>query len=192
MQIHGGIWAWFIRLLQSACPQQDSVVRIKGYTIWKRSIRHLSLSLSLFPLMVARYELPSLPLWKQPLVLCMLMVFMPFEYSLILNISNTVSHLLLLFTGPCVFSKREARSHQIGSLDCVQHAFQGWFKISYLPAGYHCLVYASTHNRKSQYQFWMGLRDTGWFLMSYSRSQTFCFLSVVFCVLISFIHLSHS
>lgn len=48
MQIHGGIWVWFIRLLQSACSQQDSVVRIKGYTIWKRSMHHLSLTPAFF------------------------------------------------------------------------------------------------------------------------------------------------
>lgn len=58
MQIHVGIWAWFIRLLQCACPQQDSVVRIKGYTILEK-VNSSSFSPLPFSLKIARYEFLS-------------------------------------------------------------------------------------------------------------------------------------
>lgn len=90
MQIYGGIWVWFIRLLQCACPQQDFLVRIKGCTIWKRSIGHLSLTLSF-----SRDDcLIGASLMKTEAYLMLNDVFMPFEYALILT---SVNHLLLLF-----------------------------------------------------------------------------------------------
>lgn len=82
MQIHCDIWAWFIGLLQSACPQQGSVVRIKGYTIWKRSIRHLSLC---FPFSSDD---------------CQIRLSFPYEDS----------HLFLLFTAPCLSSQSSGRA----------------------------------------------------------------------------------
>lgn len=97
MQIHCGIWAWFISLLQSACPQQDCVLRIKGYTIWKRSICHLSL-------MIARFLLPS---WTQLPVLNMLMVFMPFQQrESYKNNLNRFEGPRLVFNEMCNFAQR--------------------------------------------------------------------------------------
>lgn len=165
MKLDGGIWAWFISLLQPACCQQDSVVRIKGYTIWKRSIHRLSRSILLTP---DYCQIWTSLAFLMKMAACLVYVN---TFHAILKFIH-FNHLLLLITVPLSL-QGETHCHQGGST-CLS----GLVKSLYFPGKYHCLVSGSTHNKKSQYQFWIRLRVKGCFIMRYSSSQTFCLLSV--------------
>lgn len=160
MQIHSGIWAWFIRLLQSACPQQDSVVRIKGYTIWKRSICHLSLTLPFSP---DDCQIGASPASLMKAAACLMYVN--------LNIPSfwpAQTTWLLLFTTPCVCLPK-------GRSDLIRK--DSWTVFNMLfKAGLKSHPVIQVDNT---YRLWMSLGDTGLFLASCSNVQTFYLLSVV-------------